>query len=112
MSPSANPDRRADLASRLQTAVFESPAMTVPEVRSAAAAGGSTLPNDRASYADRVQSSSKSITGNDIGSLRDGGASEDEVFEITVAAAVGASLRSLDAGLEAVRTNRDAGTNM
>ena len=44
------------------------------------------------------------MTASDVESLKAAGHSEDEIFEITVAAAVGASLRPLEAGLRAVRS--------
>jgi hypothetical protein len=43
------------------------------------------------------------VTNADIGQLTAAGHSQDEIFEITVAAALGTALRSLNAGLRAVR---------
>jgi alkylhydroperoxidase family enzyme len=39
------------------------------------------------------------VTDRDVLELREGGLSEDEIFELTVAAAVGAGLERLEAGL-------------
>ena len=73
-----------------------------PDTRSAAASGGS-LPEPWQSYAASVRDHSYRVTGTDIGRLAATGHSEDEIFEITVSAAVGAALLSLDAGMRAVR---------
>jgi len=45
------------------------------------------------------------VTDTDIADLKAAGLSEDCIFEITAAAAVGAALRSLDAGLRALPRN-------
>ena len=45
---------------------------------------------------------SYAVTDADVERLRAAGHSEDEIFEVTVAAAVGAALGSLDAGLRAL----------
>jgi len=52
------------------------------------------------------------ITDADVAGLKAAGRSEDEIFEVTVAAAVGAALRSLGAGMRAVRGGpQDAAVN-
>jgi hypothetical protein len=73
-----------------------------PDTRSAAASGGS-LPEPWPSYAASVRDHSYRVTGTDIERLTAAGHSEDEIFEITVSAAVGAALLSLDAGMRALR---------
>lgn len=85
----------------LRAGVLDGPAHTAPELRSAAAAGGELAETWRA-YATKVRDRSYRITDDDIGLLAAAGHSEDEIFEITVAAAVGAANRSLDAGLRAL----------
>lgn len=94
-------DRYDRLAGNLRTTVFDSPAKTDPATRRAAA---SSEPSDApwASYAAKVRDSSFRVTDTDIAELKASGLSEDEIFEITAAAAVGAGLRSLDAGRRAV----------
>ena len=94
--------RHADLVAALRRAIFESPGETDPRTRRAAGAGG-PLPGPWGSYAEKVRDSSYRLTDADIGDLKAAGRTEDEIFEITVAAATGAALRRLDAGLEAVR---------
>jgi hypothetical protein len=54
------------------------------------------------SYVEEVRDQSYRITEADIDALKAAKLSEDEIFEITVAAALGAALRSLDAGMRAL----------
>lgn len=86
----------------LRQSVLDAPTVTEPATRTAAATGGS-LPEPWASYAATVREASHRVTDRDIDRLTAAGHSEDEIFEITVAAAVGAALRSLDAGLGVLR---------
>src|SRR5581483_652374 len=53
-------------------------------------------------YLDKVRRSAYSITDADVEAVRVAGVSEDEIFEQTVAAAIGQGFRRLDAGLEAL----------
>jgi alkylhydroperoxidase family enzyme len=50
-------------------------------------------------YAATVRQHAYRVTDAQVEALRDAGLSEDEVFELTVAAAVGAGLERLDAGM-------------
>jgi hypothetical protein len=82
--------------------VFEAPATTGPELRKAAATGES-LTEPWQSYAAMVRDHSYRIADTDIDRLTAAGHAEDEIFEITVAATVGAALRTFDAGLRHIR---------
>jgi hypothetical protein len=95
-------DRHAAAVDVLRRAVFQSPGSTEPAVRVAAARGGE-LPEPLGSYATKVRDESYRITDADIAGLTAAGLSEDAIFEITIAAAVGAALQRLDAGMAAVR---------
>jgi alkylhydroperoxidase family enzyme len=64
---------------------------------------GDPVPEPWDSYAEKVRSHSYRITDVDVAALRAAGRSEEEIFEVTVAAATGAALRRLDAGLAALR---------
>lgn len=97
-------DRYERLVGNLRTAVFDSPGKTEPAVRRAAASGD-PAEGPWTSYAAKVRDSSYRVTDTDIANLKAAGLSEDKIFEITVAAAVGAALRSLDAGHRAVPQN-------
>lgn len=95
-------DRHGRLVADLRQAVFDSSAETDPATRSAAATGG-PLPEPWESYAAKVREAAYRVTDTDIDHLKNAGHSEEEIFEVTIAAAVGAALRSLDAGLRTVR---------
>jgi AhpD family alkylhydroperoxidase len=78
----------------LRRAVLQAPASTPPELRRAAAAGDAW-----GSYAATVRTASHRITDEDIARLKQDH-TEDEIFEVTVAAAVGAALDHHDTGRE------------
>jgi hypothetical protein len=94
--------RHADRVAVLRRAVFESHGATDPAVRQAAGAGH-PLPDPWGPYADKVRDRSYSVTDADVAALQRAGRTEEEIFEITIAVAMGAALRRLDAGLRAVR---------
>jgi alkylhydroperoxidase family enzyme len=54
-------------------------------------------------YVETVRRNAYRVTDAQVEALRDAGLSEDEVFELTVSAAVGAGLTRLDAGLRAMQ---------
>ena len=68
------------------------------EVRAAVAATGPT-PAAMDGYLELVRSRAYTVTDADIEALKAAGCAEDEIFEQTVAVAVGEGLRRLDAGL-------------
>jgi AhpD family alkylhydroperoxidase len=90
-----------DAAEDLRHAVLDAPAITDPALRTAAAAGD-PLPEPWQSYATTVRDASYKITDTDIGRLTAAGHTEQEIFEVTVAAAVGAAIRGFDAGRRAL----------
>ena len=59
-------------------------------------------PPELAAYLDKVRTGAFRVTDADVEALKDAGFSDDEIFEQTVAAAVGAGLARLDAGLKAM----------
>lgn len=93
--------RRAGLLAELRYVVFDGPGHTDPAVRNAAAAGGD-LDEPLRSYAAKVRDASYRIVDADVAALRTAGFSEDVIFEVTVAAALGAATRRLNAGLRAL----------
>jgi AhpD family alkylhydroperoxidase len=99
----AGGDRTAhgDPIENLRHAVFTAPATTDPALRGAAATG-EDLDEPWRSYTALVRDASHRITDADLTRLTGAGHTEDEVFEMTVAAAVGAALRTFDAGRRAV----------
>jgi AhpD family alkylhydroperoxidase len=90
-----------DVVADLRHAVLNAPATTGPALRVAAAAGD-PLPEPWQSYATAVRDASYRLTDADVDRLTAAGCSEDQIFEVTVAAAVGAALRSFDAGRNAL----------
>jgi hypothetical protein len=94
-------DRHAAGVDALRRAVFESAGSTEPAVRVAAGSGGG-LPDPVGSYAIVVRDRSYRITDTDLARLTTAGLSDDDIFEVTIAAAVGAALQRLDAGMRAV----------
>jgi hypothetical protein len=95
-------ERRAALLAELRRVVFEAPARSDPAVRAAAASDGPPA-EPLKSYAAKVRDASYRVTDADVEALRVAGISEDEIFEVTVAAALGAACHRLDAGLRALR---------
>ncbi len=59
-------------------------------------------PADMAPYLDKVRSRAYTVTDDDVEALRNAGFTEDEIFEQTVATAIGEGLRRLDAALEVI----------
>jgi alkylhydroperoxidase family enzyme len=94
-----------DAVANLRHAVLDAPAITDAGLRRAAAAGD-PLPEPWHSYTATVRDASYKITDADIGRLTTAGHTEDQIFELTVAAAAGAALRCFDAGRRAL--GRDA----
>lgn len=97
-----------DPVENLRHAVLAAPADTDPAWRTAAATGGEQ-PEPWPDYTALVRGASYRITDADIDRLTAAGRTEDEIYEMTVAAAVGAALRSYDAGIQAQR--KAAGQN-
>jgi hypothetical protein len=95
-------DRHADAAADLRRAVLETPGVADRTARQAAFTGHHAS-EPLASYLDKVRDASYRMTDADVDGLRTGGLSEDAVFELTLAAVLGAAGRRLDAGLRALR---------
>lgn len=89
--------RHSDAVENLRQAVQDAPATTHPALRTAAAIGD-PLPEPWQSYATTVRDASYKITGTEIDHLTAAGHTEEEIFEVTVAAAVGAALHGFDVG--------------
>ncbi|MDH6286178.1 hypothetical protein [Rhodococcus opacus] len=101
LADGARPDGSDDAVADLRHSVLHRPATTAPALR-LAAASGDPLPEPWQAYAAAVRDASYTITDSDIDKLLAAGPNEDQVFEVTVAAAVGAALESFDAGMSAL----------
>ena len=85
----------------LERRVLEQPGALEPWIRRAAARG-TGVPPDAAAYVDKVRRHAYLVTDGDVDALRSAGYSEDQIFEITVAAAYGAGAERLRSGLDAL----------
>lgn len=94
--------RHSDKVVALRRAVLDSAAVTDRASRCAAAAGHE-LPEPVAAYLAKVRDASFRITDADVADLRTAGYGEEAIFELTIAAALGAALRRRDVGLAAFR---------
>ena len=81
----------------LRRAALEGPGALPPEARRACAEG--EPPARMAGYVEKVRRHAYRVTDADVAALRDAGCSEDEIFEATVATALGAGLHRLEKGL-------------
>jgi AhpD family alkylhydroperoxidase len=96
-----DPADHGDLVENLRHAVFTAPATTAPALRRAAATG-EDLDEPWRSYTALVRDASHRITDADVTRLTAAGHTEDEIFEVTVAAAAGAALHTFDTGQHAL----------
>ena len=103
--------RRPAPVERLIEGFLTGPSITPPHLRkavmdrAAALARGEAppaVPPDLAGYLDKVATAAYSLGDTDLDGLRAAGHSEDEIIELTEAAALGASLARLDIALEAI----------
>lgn len=94
--------RYANFRKELVAAVLDSPGETPAELRRAALQHA-TIPGPLAGYVDKVRRHAYRVTDADVAALQQAGHSDDSLFEVTVAAAVGAALYRLERGLAAVR---------
>ena len=81
--------------------VLSGPGGTDPKLRRAIAGGGEGIPEDLRALVDKIERSPYDVSDEDLAALKQR-YSEDEIFEIVVAAALGASMRRLRAGLAAL----------
>jgi alkylhydroperoxidase family enzyme len=87
-----------DLVARLVGAILDGQAATSVKARHVAFAGGADDPAV-AHYLDVVRRHPYRITDEDVERLRDAGLDDDAIFELTVAAALGAGAERLRVGL-------------
>ena len=108
--------RLGALVARVREAVLVSPGVTQPALRQIAeerAAGVSgriqasgavgPIPSDLSEFVDHVAVAAWRVTSEEVAALLDAGYTEDEVFEVSVSAAIGAACGRLERGLAALR---------
>ena len=93
-------DAYAGKLKRLEKAVLFGPGVLDPAVRKVASVAGE-LPGVPGSYVKKVWRRAHEITSEDVAALRQIGYSEDQIFELTVSAALGAGLARLQSALSA-----------
>ena len=105
--------RYAAYTEQLVDRVLAAPGHTPRELRRAVLAraarlgltpgsGGEDVPAALARYVDKVAHHAYKVTDEDVGALQRAGTSDDALFEVTVAAALGAALGRLERGLAAL----------
>jgi alkylhydroperoxidase family enzyme len=103
--------RFAEEVSRLEASVLAGPGATAPALRRAVAERARRLAVGEASppiaeeltpYVDKVALHAYKVLDEDVEALKRAGYSEDEIFEITVAVALGSALERLESGLRAL----------
>lgn len=96
-------DRHAGTMQRVVEAVLDGPGELDPAVRKAIAEErAGEVPPALLPYLDQVAHRAWTVTDEDVEALRRAGLSDDQIFEATVAAAVGAGRKRLRAGLAAL----------
>ena len=106
--------RYAAYTARLLDSVLTTPGQVETDVRRAITARAAgrpyspppAVPAALAGYVDKVALHAYKVTDADIAALQRAGTADDTLFEVTVAAAVGAALGRLERGLAALRGSR------
>lgn len=99
-------DPWAEQFGRILETVRHGPGMLESGMRQAAISRG-VLPQPLATYVDKVADHPHNVSDEDVHGLLEVGYSEDQIFEATVSAALGAGLLRLKAGLDAMRGRVD-----
>jgi hypothetical protein len=91
-----------DQIAGLRAGLVDTTGATARELREAVLRGAS-VPDPWTAYVEKVRHASYRITDQDIEFVVAASGSEDAVFEMTLAAAVGVAAERLEAGLQALR---------
>jgi alkylhydroperoxidase family enzyme len=87
-------------------ALLTQPGETTPSLRSEILErnrfGSGSVPEDIRSLVDKIAHQPHSVNDQDFDRLRAAGHSDGQLYDITLAAALGAALRRFDAGLRAI----------
>lgn len=106
-------ERLPDRVQQLLTALFSGPGRTPSALRHHIVAYGENIagvnttpgeiPTNLTTYLDKVTRAAYKVTDKDISQLKEAGYSEEEIYEITLSAAVGSGLGRMKQGLVALR---------
>jgi alkylhydroperoxidase family enzyme len=89
---------------KLRHSVTQTPGALPPDVRGAILArDNARIPAALVPYLEKVWTHAYRVTDEDVAQLKRDGFSEDQIFEATAAAAVGAALMRLEQGMGALR---------
>jgi alkylhydroperoxidase family enzyme len=88
----------------LERRLLEGPGQLDPAIRQAVA-DSDQIPSALTGYVEKVRRHAYKVTDEDVERLLAAGYSEDQIFELTVAAAYGAARIRLSAGLGAMRAS-------
>lgn len=101
--PSASAERRAAARRAAGIEGGERAVESLVQLQPLAFAETEPLDGEVQVFVDRVAQEAPQMTDDDFTPLRQAGLSEDRMFEITLASAVGAALARLEAGRRAIR---------
>jgi alkylhydroperoxidase family enzyme len=101
----AGEERKVALFERVKDAVLRGPGAFDPDIRRRIAEGRD-VPGALEAYVSKVFQHAYKVTDEDVVELARAGYSEDQIFEATVAAALGAGLIRLESGLAALGETR------
>lgn len=99
--PSEVSRRRRAAVDAVTRGALENPGVTSPALRKAASRG-EDVPAELATYVDKMARHAYKITDEDLAALAAAGHDDDAIFEISLAVAVGAGMRRIDAGMAAL----------
>lgn len=91
-------DRHQELRAALQRSVLADPGQTAPKLRQQAANDPAALPRELRGYVEQIHNAAYKITDEQVTALQSVH-SDDEIFEITIAAAVGKAATQLEHAL-------------
>lgn len=97
-------DRHGVEVEAIRRDAIAGPAVTDRSVRARVLAGDS--PRELTDFLERVRDASYRVTDDDIAALKTGGLSEDEIYELTVAAAVGTAYERLQTAMHVLRASK------
>lgn len=94
--------RYADQVNDLEARALQGDGALDPDVRMAAFQGRA-MPEPLKAYVEKVRKHAYKVIDRDVEEMRAAGYSDDQLFELTIATALGEGRRKLDIGLKALR---------
>jgi hypothetical protein len=101
-------DRYRGTRERLLEGVLRGAATLPPEFRQAAASRGAAGSPAATEWVKKIHDHAYRATDEDVARLKEGGLDDDAIFELTVAAAVGAASLRMDCALRALEADEAA----